>query len=359
MIKFFRGLRDVFRWIIISEVRITLFVLFGTSFVLFILTLCYNPQLSFSWAPSLGLYNDPGFWENVLVESHGMLLDLIIIGVFIFWLQKRTADIREKGRLIQRYQEELNDYRGWKEQEAGYRVAGIIKRLQNLGVKDIKLDHLHLGKCSRDILDWALNSEAHIISLQGAGLAMADLKNANLESADLRGTSLWKAKLEGANLRKADLQGATLKEANLSGANLSGANLKGVNMVNANLEAVDLWSVNPLEIAVGQANDMRHAKFLSRANFQDANLKGAKLNLVQVSELDWFDKLRKWNVKGVDDLESRYYIDNNVKKIYGISYYLIKEKKTLQQQCKAITKKGTRCKRKAKEGRNKCFQHLK
>ncbi|MCB0083104.1 MAG: hypothetical protein KDE47_19320, partial [Caldilineaceae bacterium] len=31
-------------------------------------------------------YYSFAFYENVLVEAHGMLLDLLIIGVFVYWL---------------------------------------------------------------------------------------------------------------------------------------------------------------------------------------------------------------------------------------------------------------------------------
>jgi small-conductance mechanosensitive channel len=34
----------------------------------------------------LGFYYKAEFWENILVEAHGMLFDLLVIGVFVYWL---------------------------------------------------------------------------------------------------------------------------------------------------------------------------------------------------------------------------------------------------------------------------------
>jgi len=90
------------------------------------------------------------FWLNILVESYGMLFDIFVIGILIFWLQDRgikkleeQRKIREKEferkRTIQRYEEEIEDYLGWDEKEATFRIVGNIKRLKKLEVGFINL----------------------------------------------------------------------------------------------------------------------------------------------------------------------------------------------------------------------------
>ncbi len=32
---------------------------------------------------------DQGFLRNILVEAHGMLFDILVIGIFILWLTKK------------------------------------------------------------------------------------------------------------------------------------------------------------------------------------------------------------------------------------------------------------------------------
>lgn len=75
-----------------------------TSYVLFLAALVVIGL-------SLWFY-DFEFLENILVEAHGMLFDLLVIGVFLFWLQSLGEKRRERRLNIQRWQEEISDYLG-------------------------------------------------------------------------------------------------------------------------------------------------------------------------------------------------------------------------------------------------------
>ncbi|MCB0224408.1 MAG: pentapeptide repeat-containing protein [Anaerolineae bacterium] len=144
-----------------------------------------------------GFYNW-AFFENIMVEAHGMIFDLLVIGVFVGWLtglgQRRVA--------IERYKEEIDDFLGWHNEEAMHRIVGNIKRLNRDGVTEIRLLNAYL-------------ENGHLAKVD---LTSADLRRANLRNADLRG-----AKLRGANLTNADLRGAELSGADFSNAELSGA----------------------------------------------------------------------------------------------------------------------------------------
>jgi hypothetical protein len=85
-------------------------------------------------------YNAP-FFQNILVEAHGMLFDILVIGIFILWLNKRG----EKRLENKRYQEEIDDTRGWESAEASYRIAGNIRRLSQNGSKKIDIEFCYLG----------------------------------------------------------------------------------------------------------------------------------------------------------------------------------------------------------------------
>jgi len=67
------------------------------------------------------------FIKNVFVEAHGMVFDLLIIATFLFWLQTRVRKKRTREQNIKRWQEEIDDFRGWDEKEAAYKIAGNIK----------------------------------------------------------------------------------------------------------------------------------------------------------------------------------------------------------------------------------------
>lgn len=325
-----KKLKEYFNRVTQSEVGIAFSALIGAGLILFLITIAFDPDLTFPWAPNLGLYNHPGFWENVLVESHGMLLDLLILGVFIFWLQRRAAKKQEKKNRIQRYKEELDDYRGWTENEAAYRVAGIIRRLKKEGVENIDFKGLHLGRCSKEIIKEAYQKKHIFKFLSGAGdLTESNFPEMMMMYGNAKNLDLSFSNLERAWLTDSDLEGIQLIETNLQKANLHGTSLKNA----------DLWGA-----------------IFDKADLREVDLVGAK-----VDSKDWFEKLKRWQVKGVEEIISKFYVDPTRVIELGSEYYIIKEKRNsiVFIQCEALTNKGNQCKRKAKPGFDKCTQHLK
>ncbi len=217
----FKNAKD---WLLKQPVRI--------AFIVFLLAAMLVGSLS-------AKYYDGPFGVNVLVEAHGMLLDILVIGVFILWLNQ----IGEKKRTIQRYRDEIDDFRGWANKEAAYRIAGNIRRLNKLGVTDIDLSHSYLVNME---LMQATLQKANLFDakLQGANLNGANFQGANLYDARLQGAKLQGALLQRAKLQVAQLQGADLLEAQLEGADLRSADLQGVNLLGANLHGADLFNAN-------------------------------------------------------------------------------------------------------------------
>ncbi|MFK5968967.1 MAG: pentapeptide repeat-containing protein [Candidatus Marithrix sp.] len=156
------------------------------------------------------------FWGNVLVEAHGMMFDLLVIGVFVFWLHR----IGYKQLVIMRYKEELEDYLGWQHIEAMFKIITLVKKLNYWGVSNIYLSGAYLKK--------GFLREANLrgTNLDGSNLIEADLIRANLREAYLIGADLTNANLTNANLIGADLRMADLRGANFTGANLRKAILE-------------------------------------------------------------------------------------------------------------------------------------
>lgn len=116
---------------------------------------------------------DAMFIRDILVEAHGMLFDIFIIGTLIFALHKLVERRLEKKHNIQRWQEEIDDFRGWDEKEATFKIVGNIRRLNRNGITKIGL---------------------YGCFLKQAFLVGADLRGAALDRADLRGADLGGAK---------------------------------------------------------------------------------------------------------------------------------------------------------------------
>lgn len=198
------------------------------------------------------------FYVNVLSELHGMIFDLLVIGILIVWLNA----MGQKRQLIRSYKDEIDDFRIWESEEAAYRTVGNIKRLNRYKIYDIDLVSCFLSRTnlSHVILKGAnlnnvnaSNSNLIEVDLEGARLNRTNFENSNLNQINLTGayasgTNFKDAYMIKANLYKAFLIKADFKNAFLMEANLSGANLTGTNLDNANLYKADLTNTVGLTI---------------------------------------------------------------------------------------------------------------
>jgi uncharacterized protein YjbI with pentapeptide repeats len=113
------------------------------------------------------------------------------------------AYLGEKRLLIQRYEDEINDFRDWDSDEASHRIAGNVRRINQLRKIPSNLGNVYLVD---------------------AYLPGADLRSAYIGKSNLQGTYLHNAQLQRAYLGTTQLQDATLSYADLSDADLNGAN---------------------------------------------------------------------------------------------------------------------------------------
>ena len=96
-----------------------------------------------------------GYLSNIIVEFHGLIFDVALFGVVLSAYEKLTKNRNEINRAL----EELDDYRDWRSEEAGFRVRGIIRRLGRLkGSHQINLSKCYFHKIKFDVL---CNSETH------------------------------------------------------------------------------------------------------------------------------------------------------------------------------------------------------
>lgn len=194
--------------------------------------------------------NDNYFYVNLLSEAHGMIFDILIIGMLLVWLNK----IGEKRIRIKRHQEEIDDFRHWINEEASFRIAGDIKRLNkdkvfnielyNCNLKNVNLNNVILtGSNMNNItLDESTlqnatlkNIRANQASFQNVKLQKADLSNSQLSGANMKFTTLIKANIKDSNLIKTKFTGAVMIDCVLSGSMVAGADFTDANLFKADL----------------------------------------------------------------------------------------------------------------------------
>jgi len=241
-----------------SFIRIGRFILrsqIRTAFVVFIAVLTSVIILSARF------YGREDFIEGILIEAHGMLLDILVIGILILWLNEK----REESFRNERYQDEIDDFRGWQSEEAMYRIRGNIKRLNANGVTNINLYNCYMKN----------------VKLAGVNLSEASLQGSDVGNGYFVGAILKRARFEGAYMGDVNLRGANLRGANLERARCQRANLRGVDFRDASLVRAQFWEAD-LHGANCRGADLRDA------NFRDANLRsvdfiGSKNNVKSAS----------------------------------------------------------------------------
>ena len=174
--------------------------------------------------------------------------------------------------------------------------------------------------------------------LEGANLREASLKDADLRYSFLSFTDLTWSKLRGANLTGADLRyaslsGADLRYASLIDVDLSGADLTSIDLGGADLSGADLRESNlyiaNMEFANLTGADLSYAS-LTRSNLigveiRGANLTSADLNGVIVGVGNWINSLKDSNVKGAEEIKSKYFLEK-MGTMEGETFYSIREK---------------------------------
>lgn len=177
--------------------------------------------------------------RDIVVEAHGMLFDILLFGIILAVYNRITRHKED----VQRYLEEIDDFRGWEGKEAMYRIVGNIRRLNRLGVTNVSLVDANLAAANlRDVdLSQGVLTRSN---LQGARLTRANLEGIEAEGVNMEGVYASFSIFCHANLRRANLQGAELIQADFTDANLENANLLASRMMEADLRGAVLTGVD-------------------------------------------------------------------------------------------------------------------
>ncbi|WP_157686999.1 pentapeptide repeat-containing protein [Pseudomonas alkylphenolica] len=261
-----------------SQIKTSITIITIGLIVIFGITACWD-AISSNVLPdtTLGLYSR-GFWENYLVELHGMVLELAVVGGLILWLDSRRTGRSE----IKRQLEDLSDYALLDAPEINLKKIGILKRLNDARVTNFNVANL-------SVFGMLLNNfEARNGKLIGLKVEQGVLKNvlfdgvmmrsSNFEGCEIKnsrfvGSNLLKSKFKGAVCRGASFERTILErcdftDCDLQSANFKGADMRGVKFDGANLKQCSLMGAKNLDL-----NALAKASCLDYVAISDAELK--------------------------------------------------------------------------------------
>ena len=230
------------------------------------------------------------FWNNVLVEAHGMFFDIILFGIILTVYERYSHKHNENENL----QNEIDDFRFWNADEAKFRIRGNLFRLNKGGVTKINLSFIDLS-----------NVELRKVILNNSNFCETNLSNSNMENSEFNNILCSNSKFTGKNtillnasFKNAHIQNSDFSQAYLNGANFCSAKLSKINFSKADLRNVDLQNVH-----------------LYEPNFNDAEVSS-----------DFTDKILKWNIIGFSILDNYEIVKKAVIGHAGHFQYFLKSK---------------------------------
>lgn len=229
------------------------------------------------------------FIQQVLAEAHGMIFDIAVIGILIFWLNK-NGETRQR---IRTYKDEIDDFRLWESEEAAFRTVGNIKRLNRHHIYELNLVNCYLPRTN---------------------LNYVNLSGSNLNSANVAQSSLIETNLENARLNQTNFENSNLNQANLTGAYASGANFKDAFLIKANFENAFLIKANFNNAFLMEAN-LQNC-YVMGADFENASLYKADLRGAKGLTVEQLAKVKTLYLAKFDD-EILQQIKTNLPELVG------------------------------------------
>lgn len=260
--KRLKKIQDFFNEVIEKPLLTTSLVLVGVAIIVLGLSLPYY-------------INDfESFWAQILAEAHGMIFDIAVIGLLIFWLNQ-NGETRQR---IRTYRDEIDDFRLWESEEAAFRTVGNIKRLNRHRIHEINLVNCYLAKTN---------------------LNYVNLMGSNLNSSNISNSSLIETNLENTRLNQTNMENSNLNQANLKGAYASGANFKDAFLIKARFENAFLIKANFKNAFLMEA-EMK-GSYLMGADFENASLYKADLRGAKGLTLEQLAKAKTLYLAKFDD----------------------------------------------------------
>jgi BTB/POZ domain-containing protein KCTD9 len=260
--KYSKKIQDQFN-VIIEKPLLT------TSIVLILVTI-----LVLSLSLKYYINDFDAFWAQILAEAHGMIFDIAVIGILLFWLNQ-NGEVRQR---IRTYKDEIDDFRLWESEEAAFRTVGNLKRLNRHKIHEINLVNCYLARTN---------------------LNYVNLKGSNLNSANISNSSLIETNLENTRLNQTNLENSNLNSANLKSAYASGALFKDAFLIKSQFEGAFLIKTNFKNAFLMEANLQN--SYLMGADFENASLYKADLRGAKGLSIDQLAKAKTLYLAKFDD----------------------------------------------------------
>lgn len=235
--------------------KTTIFILIAFSLITMLITGFWGIVSDTIFPNSTwGLY-DKEFFENLLIGIHGGIVDLLIVGVILYWFDIR----RTKNDSIGKTENDLANLEYYSGSDASFKFYGYLRYLAELGVKKVKMPNGKLSDLNIKSLE-LLNSNLIGVDFSRSILKDVMLKSCQLQAAQFIDTKIRKCSFQNSNLERTKFIKAELKSINFEGCNIKNATFKDCELQSAIFKGVDCKGVS------FKGCNLRSANFLTATN---------------------------------------------------------------------------------------------
>lgn len=201
-----------------------------------------------------GLYNK-SFFENLLVEMHGGVIDLLIVGVILYWfdIQRTKKDTKEQA------ENNLANLEYYAGPDAPFKYYQALRYLASLQVFEVKIQNANLRNLQIKELKLT-NSQLSGINFSGSTLKKVNLQNCKLQGAQFIDSKLKQCMIKDSNLERSKFINAELKGMNFEGCDIQGTTFKNCQLQSAIFKGVDCKNVS------FKGSNLRSANFRGATN---------------------------------------------------------------------------------------------
>jgi uncharacterized protein YjbI with pentapeptide repeats len=246
------------------------------------------------------------YWSGIFFEFHGLIFDIAVFGVLIAFFIRIT----ERRREIRHQQETIDDFKKWDSDEAQFRIAGAIRRINRLGKTNIDFAGIELKDFSLRRHD--ITSIRGSVFYDGTWGSMGSRDRVVLERMDFSSVDCRDVVFSLLNplsgfidsIVFARLENCDFIDANLSNAKFTGATLE---WTTHHPDELGIWHTNP-----GEQPSFQQTHYPA---FSGADLSGTSFDSVTFKNADFREAINidGCNFSGARGLESCLFDNDEVR----------------------------------------------
>jgi uncharacterized protein YjbI with pentapeptide repeats len=182
-------------------------------------------------------YYSEEFYENVLVELHGVIIETLIIGFIISIWAKR----KERNSKIELLEEQILLYKAWKSEESSFRIFNLHNSLRKYGIVS---DLSNSSFINLKMSDFGYHLDLRNSEFSNSSLIHCDLRYASFKSSKITNTHFINCDLRGVNLFWAKISNSSFYQSSFNSTIIDSITFENVHFEYVDFERAYFINVN-------------------------------------------------------------------------------------------------------------------